>query len=198
MLDGDVILALQWRHLSTSNQRAVGLRLFDFYLDLVWENKFESKLCSYWRGSDSIQNWVLKTTHEEANEIPSTPNDNQFIPVEYWHTGQRSAVGNMSGNICDRLIYRYRGRKFNPGRVPYFRGDWSWNNFYGHTPPFRWIIQEGLLSVSLPRKKVWLGELTVPTWPWLLTRDIKQQNKRTKQKHTWIVSDFTDILCCYY
>ena len=44
--------------------------------------------------------------------------------------------------------------------------------FYGHSPPFRWIIQEGLLSVtsksmytkywltacsSLPRKKVWLG-----------------------------------------
>ena len=50
----------------------------------------------------------------------------------------------------------------------------------GHFPPFRWIIQEGLLSVtsksmctkywltacsSLPRKKVWLGELTVPPWP---------------------------------
>ena len=47
-------------------------------------------------------------------------------------------------------------------------GDWSWNNFYGHSPPFHWIIQEGLLSVtsesmctkywltacsSLPRKK---------------------------------------------
>ena len=54
------------------------------------------------------------------------------------------------------------------GPVPYFREDWSWNNFYGHSPPFRWIIQEGLLSVtsesmctknwltacsSLPRKK---------------------------------------------
>ena len=47
-------------------------------------------------------------------------------------------------------------------------GDWSWNNFYDHSPPFRWIIHEGLLSVtsesmctnywltacsSLPRKK---------------------------------------------
>ena len=55
------------------------------------------------------------------------------------------------------------------GPVPYFRGDWSWNNFYGHSPPFRWFIQEGLLSVtsesmctnywlaacsSLPRKSV--------------------------------------------
>ena len=61
-----------------------------------------------------------------------------------------------------------RGREFDPGPVPYFRGDWSWNNFYGHSPPFRWFIQEGLLSVtsesmctnywlsacsSLPRKK---------------------------------------------
>ena len=94
-------------------------------------------------------------------------------------TGPRSAVGNVSG-------YRYmsdcrsRGHEFDPGPVPYFRGDWSWNNFYGHSPPFRWFIQEGLLSVtsesmctnywltacsSLPRKKVWLGELTVPQWP---------------------------------
>ena len=47
-------------------------------------------------------------------------------------------------------------------------------------PPFRWFIQEGLLSVtsesmctnywlttcsSLPRKKVRFGELTVPQWP---------------------------------
>ena len=63
---------------------------------------------------------------------------------------------------------RFRGREFDPGPVPYFRGDWSWNNFYGHFPPFRWFIQEGLLSVtsesmctnywltacsSLPRKK---------------------------------------------
>ena len=42
----------------------------------------------------------------------------------------------------------YMGREFDPGPVPYFRGDWSWNNFYGHSHPFRWIIQEGLLSVT--------------------------------------------------
>ena len=34
---------------------------------------------------------------------------------------------------------RSRGREFDPGPVPYFRGDWSWNNFYGHSPPFRWF-----------------------------------------------------------
>ena len=63
---------------------------------------------------------------------------------------------------------RSRGREFDPGSVPYFRRDWSWNNFHGHSPPYHWIIQEGLLSVtsesmftkywltacsSLPRKK---------------------------------------------
>ena len=62
-------------------------------------------------------------------------------------TGQHSAVGNVSVYrcVCD---CRSRGREFDPGPVPYFRGDWSWNNFYGHSPPFRWFIQEGLLSVT--------------------------------------------------
>ena len=27
---------------------------------------------------------------------------------------------------------------------PILRGDWSWNNLYGHSPPFHWNIQEGL------------------------------------------------------
>ena len=82
-------------------------------------------------------------------------------------TGPRSAVGNVSGYRCVSDC-RSRGREFDPGPVPYFRGDWSWNNFYGHSPPFRWFIQEGLVSVtsesmcmnywltacsSLPRKK---------------------------------------------
>ena len=78
------------------------------------------------------------------------------------------AVGNMSGNRCESVC-RSRGREFNPGTVPYFRRDWSWNNFYDHSPLVHWIIQEGLLSVtsesmcmkywlttcsSLPRKSV--------------------------------------------
>ena len=63
------------------------------------------------------------------------------------HTGPRSAVSNVSGNRCEPDC-RSRGCKFDPGPVPYFLGDWSWNNFYGHSPPFRWWIQEGLLSVT--------------------------------------------------
>ena len=86
--------------------------------------------------------------------------------------------------------------KKNPGTVPYFRGDWSWNNFYSHSPPFRWIIQEGLLPVtreckymknwlticsSLPRIK-WLlvGELAIPSWT-AVDWDVKQQNKQTNK-----------------
>ena len=91
----------------------------------------------------------------------------------------RKAVDNVSGNRCE-FDCRSRGRELDSSPVPYFRGDWLWNNFYGHSPHLRWIIQEGLLSVtsesvctkhwltvcsSLPRKKVWLGELTVLPWP---------------------------------
>ena len=61
--------------------------------------------------------------------------------------GPRSAVGNVSGYRCVSDC-RSRGREFDPGHVPYFRGDWSWNYFYGHSPPFHWFIQEGLLSVT--------------------------------------------------
>ena len=83
------------------------------------------------------------------------------------YTGPHSAVGNVSGYRCESDC-RSRGREFDPSPVPYFCRDWSWNNFYGHSPPFRWIIQEGLLSItsesmcakywltacsSLPRKK---------------------------------------------
>ena len=36
--------------------------------------------------------------------------------IQYLNTGSRSAVGNMSD--C-----RSRGREFDPGPIPYFRGD---------------------------------------------------------------------------
>ena len=37
-------------------------------------------------------------------------------------SGPRSAVGNMSGYRCVSDC-RSRGREFDPGPVPYFRGD---------------------------------------------------------------------------
>ena len=38
------------------------------------------------------------------------------------HAGPRSAVGNVSGYRCVSDC-RSRGREFDPGPVPYFRGD---------------------------------------------------------------------------
>ena len=97
-------------------------------------------------------------------------------------TGLRSTVGNVSD--CRFMSeFRSRGHKFNPGPVPYIM-EVDHKTIFRHSPPFCGFIQEGLLSVtsksictksSLPRKKVWLGELIVPTWPYLLTG--KQRTK---------------------
>ena len=96
------------------------------------------------------------------------------IAFHWYQTGPRSAVGNVSGYRCEADC-RSRGREFDPGPVPYFRGDWSWNNFYGHSPHSwrvvvsykRKYVHDFWLTAcsSLPRKKMWLGELTVPQWP---------------------------------
>ena len=88
---------------------------------------------------------------------------------------------------------RSRGREFDPGLVLYFRGDWSWNGFYGHSPPFRWFIQEGLLSVTSESicTNYWLTACSSLPSPgkrvvrWTdrpaMTWDVKQQNKQTKR-----------------
>ena len=61
------------------------------------------------------------------------------------------------------------------GLVPYFHGDWSWNNFYRHSPPsadsLRVVVSyklkyvhEVLVNplVKLAQEKVWLSEW--PSW----------------------------------
>ena len=49
-----------------------------------------------------------------------------YAPTEFelllQSTGPRSAVGKVSGNRCETDC-RSRGREFDPGPVPYFRGD---------------------------------------------------------------------------
>ena len=140
------------------------------------------KFYSNWLKSESIFIWnaILSLP---SHTLQTTPSYNSIkISVEVFLearwlifqlcyemliNGGISAVGNVSGNRCESDC-RSRDHRFDPSPVPYFHGDWSWNNFYGHSPPFRWIIQEGLLSVtsesmctkywltacsSLPRKK---------------------------------------------
>ena len=125
--------------------------------------------CTYWILKGNFE-YCLRASflHWETGKVVLVPS---FASIQVSDTftsaGPRSAVGNVSGYRC-KADCRFRGREFDPGPVPYFRGDWSWNNFYGHSPPFRWIIHEGLLSVtsesmctnywlptcsSLPRKK---------------------------------------------
>ena len=94
-------------------------------------------------GPFPIEKWAETSQHELYCS--------QFISYAFWlkfhENGPRSAVDSVSGYRCVSDC-RSRGREFDPGPVPYFRGDWSWNDFYGHSPPFRWFIQEGLLSVT--------------------------------------------------
>ena len=57
------------------------------------------------------------------------------------------AVSNVSGYRCVSDC-RSRGREFDPGPVPYFRGDWSWNNFYGHSPPSADLFKKGCCQLQ--------------------------------------------------
>ena len=59
----------------------------------------------------------------------------------------RSANCNVSGYRCVSDC-RYRGGEFETGTVPYLCGDWSWNDFYGHSPPFRWLFKKGCCQLQ--------------------------------------------------
>ena len=71
-------------------------------------------------------------------------------------SGPCSAVGNMSD--CRYVSdCRSRGRKLDPGLVPYFSGDLSGNNFYSHSPLFKVVVSykrkyvhEALVNRLLP------------------------------------------------
>ena len=89
---------------------------------------------------------------------------------------------------------RFRGHEFNPDLVPYFRGDWSWNNIYGHYPSSaesrRVVVSYKRkyvhnVLVNLAQEKVWLGELIA--WHdhscWL---GHKTTNKSNKSKNVWL------------
>ena len=64
-----------------------------------------------------------------------------------------SKVGLEPGRVAQSVtcLATDAGLTADPGvasSIPYFSGDWLWNNFYGNSPPFRWIFQEGLVSVT--------------------------------------------------
>ena len=107
--------------------------------------------------------------------------------------GPHSAVGKVSDYRC-AFDWRSMDSELHvdPGLTNYFRGDWSWNNFYDPSPSFLWFIQEGLFSVTsesmsmnywltacsiLPRKKCskmnWLSPMNI-TVDWDITQNKTQ------------------------
>ena len=88
-------------------------------------------------------------------------------------TGPRSAVGNVSGNRCESDC-RSRGREFDPGQVPHFRGDFS-------SLPL--IIQEGLLSVTSESMctKYWVPRFTGKTRITGKTAEIPERPKNNRE-----------------
>ena len=144
---------------------------------LIQPKKFGYQICSNGQSSTRfmLTRWDGTGLCAWLNHYPPPPlpmdlcmHSPQIFESNMICTGPRSPVGNMSGNRCESDC-RSRVASLIPARShTNFRGDWSWNNLYRHPPPFRWIIQEGLLSVtsesmctkywltacsSLPRKK---------------------------------------------
>ena len=62
-----------------------------------------------------------------------------------------------------------------PRSATFFRGDWSWNTFYGHSLPSA-DSRRALVSF----RYVWLGKLTArSTWPHWVDWAVKPQYKQT-------------------
>ena len=73
------------------------------------------------------QKWYLTLFHPKMHPhtkfgMPTSNNIGDMAWTRNRYTGPRSAVGNVSGYRCVSDC-RSRGREFDPGPVPYFRGD---------------------------------------------------------------------------
>ena len=99
-----------------------------------------------------------------------------------------------------------RGRKFDPGPVPYFRGDGSWNNIYGHSPP---LIHSRRVTVSynqkyvhevlvnhlflLAQEKSVVRWIDCPDMTLAVYWDIKQQTSKTMEQSVVRWTDCPDM-----
>ena len=107
------------------------------------------------------------------------------MDITLGNTGPHSAGGNVSD--C-----RSRGRKFDPGLVPYFCGYWSWNNFYSFLLPTadsrrvvvrlkRKYVHEVLVNglVKLAQEKSLVRWTDRPDMTIAVDWDVKNQTKQT-------------------
>ena len=122
----------------------------------------------------ALSNSAFETKHQVSQY-------NQEMPHSQTNTtGPHSTVGKASD--C-----RSRGRKFDPGQVPYFRGSWSWNNFYGHFPPFLsfmkgWCQLQAKVCalVKLAQEKSVVRWTDHPDMTIAIDWDVKYQTKSNK------------------
>ena len=76
-------------------------------------------------------------------------------------------IDGLGGSVgCAVRLETRRSRVRPPPRsATFFRGDWSWNIFYGHSLPS--AVQEGQLSVSGERMCTILEDKACPVHVWL-------------------------------
>ena len=132
-----------------------GIRNISCHLHAIWNccSKCEKRVCIS-KVISAIRNlkigchqplWQLSTFYIKVVRVVHVMS--QFIWSLIHVTGPRSAVGNVSGYRCVSDC-RSRGPEFDPGLVPYFRGDWSWNNFYGRSPPSADLFKKGCCQLQ--------------------------------------------------
>ena len=155
----------------------------EIYLEFLWDLpgifvRFTWNFCeiSFLFSSSSLALCILSC----CNQIQYQWNThNKPCPAE-----PHSAISSKSDD---------RGREFNPGPAPYFRGDWSWNIFYGHSPPstdsrravvsykrkyVHWILVNRLIKSCSGKSEVRLTDslhMTMMAIDW----DNKPQTKQT-------------------
>ena len=103
-----------------------------------------------WICTMNFPKFIVSNQKEESTSIQRVKLVLAWLYLVVWHQNKGAWPCSTFGNMSDCIYVsgcRSRGRKFDPGLVPYFRGDWSWNNFYNHSPPFHWF-KKSCLSVT--------------------------------------------------
>ena len=98
----------------------------------------------------------MKKERVDSEITAESPQDNEFVSDAFQEDqineedlkkememlGVEDGKFKDEGKMIAKLDRTSRGRECDPGLIPYFCGDWAWNNFYGHSPPFRWFKKD--------------------------------------------------------
>ena len=144
--------------------------LADYNLLLMYEFSCFTSQSTIFQSSQDVLTELLDLSTTESVPIKANKIDTGSPGVAQSVVSLTTDPEVQSSNT-DQSHAWSRGREFGPSPVPCFSRDWSWNNFYSHSPSAD--LLEGSLSVcaymvlinplfksSLPRKKVWLYRWT--------------------------------------